>query len=113
MSIEVEDGELAKLTGKRKAKKTGGAAEYPPRWVRIPTRGRCPETGFTRPAIYDLINAGKIKTACIRKPGTVRGQRFVYLPSLLALLDREAEREARRIEREAKAKKSEVDHASA
>lgn len=70
---------------------------YPTRWIRLPVKGHCPETGLSRAAMYQLIAEGKIKTACIRRPGTVRGQRLVYLPSVLEFLDREAEKEAKRI----------------
>jgi len=69
------------------------APTYPPRWIRLPVRGHCPETGLSRAAAYDLIRQGKIKSACIRKPGAVRGQRLVFLPSVLELLDRLAEKE--------------------
>jgi hypothetical protein len=70
-------------TAKRKP-----AAAYPVRWIRMPTRGHCPETGLSRAAAYQLIAAGKIRSACIRKPGASRGQRLIYLPSVLEFLDR-------------------------
>jgi len=66
------------------------AGEYPQRWIRLPTRGRCPETGLSRGTFYALISTGKIKSACLRRPGTVRGARFVWLPSVFELLDRAA-----------------------
>jgi hypothetical protein len=28
---------------------------YPPRWIRLPTRGHCPHTGLSRAAYYELI----------------------------------------------------------
>lgn len=81
----------AEITGR---KRKPAAATYPPRWIRLPTRGYCPETGLSRAAAYQLIAAGKIKSACIRKPGAVRGQRLVFLPSVLEFLDRCAEGES-------------------
>ncbi|OGV67755.1 MAG: hypothetical protein A2283_12405 [Lentisphaerae bacterium RIFOXYA12_FULL_48_11] len=77
-------------------KGTGTVGNYPPRWIRLPKRGHCPETGLTRAAFYQLIQGGRIKTAVLKRPGTVRGQRFVFLPSVLQLLDKAAEVEARR-----------------
>ena len=73
------------------------APAYPPRWIRLPSRGHCPETGLSRAAAYQLIAAGKIKSACIRKPGAVRGQRLVFLPSVLEFLDRCAESETKHV----------------
>ena len=71
--------------------------KYEPRWIRLVTRGHCPITGLSRAAAYDLIRQGKIKSACIRKPGAVRGQRLVYLPSVLELLDRCADQESKHL----------------
>lgn len=62
------------------------------RWIRIPTRGRCPETGLTRPHYYQLINEGRIKSACLRKPGNLTGVRLVWLPSVLAYIERHVEK---------------------
>ena len=89
-------------TGRTKPTKAG--TTYPPRWIRLPSKGRCPETGFTRPSLYALIASGQVKTACIRRPGTVRGQRFIFLPSLLSLLDRAATEEAGRLASKASVK---------
>ena len=61
------------------------------RWIRIPTRGRCPYTGLTRSYFYELINAGKIKSACLKRPGTVRGARLIWLPSVLAYIEKHIE----------------------
>ena len=61
------------------------------RWIRIPTKGRCPETGLTRPHFYQLINAGAIKSACLKKPGNLTGVRLVWLPSVLAYIERHVE----------------------
>ncbi len=69
---------------------------YPDRWVKAPVKGYCPHSGLTRPALYDLSAAGKIKTACIRKPGAIRGNRLFHLGSILAFLDVEANATAAR-----------------
>ena len=57
-------------------------------WIRLPKRGPCPHTGLTRPFFYDLIKKGKIKTACLRKPGALRGVRLVWLPSVSAYVEK-------------------------
>ena len=55
---------------------------YPNRWVRLPSRGTEPNTGLTRGFLYQLINAGKIKTASLKRPGSLKGVRLIWLPSL-------------------------------
>lgn len=77
-------------------RKSPDLSKYPDRWIKAPTRGRCPECGFTRPALYELAAAGKIKTASIRKPGALRGSRLFHLGSIFAFLDLEAEKTAAR-----------------
>jgi hypothetical protein len=67
------------------------ARRYPQRWIRLPRRGVDPDTGLTRAFFYQLINEGKIRTASLRRPGTVRGTRLVWLPSVMELLDRAAD----------------------
>ncbi len=69
---------------------------YPDRWIKSPVRGYCPETGLTRAAFYQLADSGKIKTACIRQPGAIRGNRLFHLGSVLAFLDATAEETAAR-----------------
>ena len=68
-----------------------GHEKYPLKWIRIPTRGHCPHAGLSRAAYYELIKANKIRTANIRKPGALRGTRLVWLPSIMAYLDRFAQ----------------------
>lgn len=60
------------------------------RWIRLPTKGRCPYTGLTRPFYYLLIRAGKIRSASLRRPGNLTGVRLVWLPSVMVYLDRHA-----------------------
>ena len=68
-----------------------------PQWVGVPSHGHCPISGLSRPHIYNLINDGLIRSACLRQPGAIRGRRLIYLPSLLAYLDRMADAEAERL----------------
>lgn len=79
------------------AKRKPVAPTYPPRWIGLPTRGRCPDTGLSRAHFYQLIDDGRIRSACIRQPGAIRGRRLVYLPSVLEFLDRAADAETVRI----------------
>ena len=58
------------------------------RWIRLPTRGHCPYTGLCRAAYYQLISAGKIKSACLRRPGALRGTRLIWLPSIMSYINR-------------------------
>ena len=62
------------------------------RWIRLPTRGRCPVTGLSRPHFYALIGQGEIKSACLRRPGCTTGVRLVWLPSVLAYIEAHVEK---------------------
>ena len=66
----------------------GGEETYPAKWIRLPTRGRCPHTGLSRAAYYELIKASRIRTANLKRPGALRGTRLVWLPSIMTYLDR-------------------------
>ncbi|MEI6787405.1 MAG: hypothetical protein WCL49_02890 [bacterium] len=61
---------------------------YAAKWIRLPTRGRCPHTGLSRAAYYELIKASRIRTANLKRPGALRGTRLVWLPSIMSYLDR-------------------------
>ena len=65
-----------------------GDATYAAKWIRLPTRGRCPHTGLSRAAYYELIKANRIRTANLKRPGALRGTRLVWLPSIMTYLDR-------------------------
>jgi hypothetical protein len=65
-----------------------GDATYAAKWIRLPTRGRCPHTGLSRAAYYELIKANRIRTANLKRPGALRGTRLVWLPSIMTFLDR-------------------------
>lgn len=58
------------------------------RWIRLPSKGRCPHTGLSRAWYYSAIARGQIKSACIRRPGALTGIRLIWLPSVLALIER-------------------------
>ena len=59
-----------------------GTGKYE-RWVRLPKRGHEQNCGLSRPFIYELIRTGKVRSACIRKPGRRTGCRLVWLQSLM------------------------------
>lgn len=58
-----------------------------PVWVRCPTRGAEHYTGFRRSKLYELANAGLIRSTSIRKPGQIKGVRLFHLGSLLDYID--------------------------
>jgi len=60
------------------------------RWVRLPSRGREPNTGLSRAHIYQLIRSGQIKTASLKQPGKLTGVRLVWLASLMDFIERHA-----------------------
>lgn len=68
-----------------------------PQWVGVPAKGHCPYSGLSRPHIYNLVNDGIVRSACLRQPGAIRGRRLIYLPSLLAYLDKCADEETARL----------------
>ena len=61
------------------------------RWIRLPSRGREPITGLSRAYFYELIKAGKIKSANIKKPGALTGCRLIWLPSVLSYSEKHAQ----------------------
>ncbi len=72
------------------ASDNAGGEKYPGKWIRLPMRGHCPHTGLSRAAFYELIKTNKIRTASLKKPGTVRGARLIWLPSVMAYLEKYA-----------------------
>ena len=65
------------------------AATMPePEWIRIPQASAW--CGMCRSALYQLINAGKIKSVSMRERGTTRGTRLISFPSLRAYLEARA-----------------------
>jgi hypothetical protein len=43
--------------------------------------------GLSRTTLLELIELGEIKSAVIRKPGSLKGIRLIFLPSLDSYLD--------------------------
>jgi hypothetical protein len=56
-------------------------------WVGLPTKPGERLQGLSRSAVYQGIDSGKIKTACIRQPGKLTGKRLVWLPSVMAYIE--------------------------
>ena len=44
--------------------------------------------GLSRTTIFELSEAGLIKTVALRKPGAIKGIRLVFMPSLLEYLEK-------------------------
>ena len=65
---------------------TNGAKPFE-RWVRLPNKPGERLQGLSRAAIYNLIQAGKIKTANIRTPGKLTGIRLVWEQSLVDFIE--------------------------
>lgn len=61
------------------------------RWIRLPKKGYCPLCGLSRSHLFALIQAGKVKTRSLRKPGNSRGPRLIYLPSVFEYIENEGE----------------------
>ena len=55
-----------------------------PVWIRAPKSGCEFYSGFSRAKLYQLADAGSIRTASIREPGKLRGTRLFNLESILA-----------------------------
>ena len=64
---------------------TDGA--WPNVWCGLPTKAGQRLMGLPRSAFYTGINEGKIKSACIKKPGALTGKRLVWLPSVLSYIE--------------------------
>ena len=58
----------------------GASGSIVPEFIRIPDVERF--SGVKRGHTYALINAGLIKSVCLRKPGAKTGVRLVHLQSL-------------------------------
>jgi hypothetical protein len=50
-------------------------------------------TGLCRSHLYALQDEGKIRSACLRRPGALRGKRLWHMPSLLDFLRKQMEAE--------------------
>ena len=64
-----------------------------PIWVRAPRSGQTEfYTGLGRGKLYQLASSGRLKTAVLKAPGTIRGVRLFNLKSLLHYVDSCTER---------------------
>lgn len=61
---------------------TNGAGQFE-KWVRLPTKPGERLQGLSRATIYNLIDAGLIKSASLKQPGKLTGIRVIWLPSLM------------------------------
>jgi hypothetical protein len=59
----------------------------PEQWVGLPTRAGQRLQGLSRSAIYQGIDKGRIKSACIKKNGALTGKRLVWLPSVISYIE--------------------------
>ena len=58
-------------------------------WIRLPTKGRCPRTGLCRSHFYSLIDAGDIRSSCLkRNPNARTGVRLVALEDVLEYIQK-------------------------
>jgi hypothetical protein len=48
-------------------------------------------TGLSRSHLYALQNEGKIRSACLRKPGAIRGRRLWHMGSVISFLNSQIE----------------------
>ena len=56
-------------------------------WVRLPVKQKDRLQGLSRTTIFELIEAGFVKSAVLTKPGSKRSIRLIFLPSLLDYLE--------------------------
>lgn len=58
-----------------------------PEYVRLPRTGEKETfTGLGRSKLWEILQSGRVKSICLRKPGALRGARLIQLDSLLAYL---------------------------
>ncbi len=61
------------------------------RWVRLPTKPGERLHGQSRSYLYNLIDAGLVKSASLKQPGKLTGVRVIWLPSLMEFIERHVE----------------------
>lgn len=90
-SYESNASSTSAPTAKQRAKELLTIAQQGlPVWVRAPKRGPERYTGLTRPKLYALAAAGKIRSTSLREPGMKFGTRLFHLPSILAFIETHA-----------------------
>ena len=60
-------------------------------WMRLPTRGRDPVFGLSRPWYYDAIKRGLIRSSCLRRKGALTGVRLVNVASVRQYIEKHIE----------------------
>jgi hypothetical protein len=73
----------------------GAIASHLPEFGRVPDLERL--FGLKRGVVYQLIRRGKIKTVCLRQPGSFTGTRLVHLQSVRDFLHSRVETGPRRV----------------
>jgi predicted DNA-binding transcriptional regulator AlpA len=58
------------------------------KWERLPTRAGERLQGMSRATIYNLIDAGLVKSASCKQPGKLTGIRVIWLPSLMDYIEK-------------------------
>jgi excisionase family DNA binding protein len=56
-----------------------------PEWVRV--KEACAYSRISKPKLYQLLNAGKIKSVSLRERGQIRGTRLISFDSLRSFLN--------------------------
>jgi hypothetical protein len=74
---------------KRDAESGPASSYYLPEFANSATAQRL--TGLCRSHLYALQNEGKIRSACLRKPGAIRGKRLWHMGSLISFLNSQIE----------------------
>ena len=69
----------------REAESGPATQELVPQYIN--SKGLAKLTGLTRSHAYLLYSEGKIDSVCIRRPGSTRGKRLWYVPSVLKFLN--------------------------
>lgn len=59
-----------------------------PEWLRV--KEACEYSRLSKPKLYQLINAGRIKSVSLRERGQIRGTRLISSDSLRAFLESRA-----------------------
>jgi len=68
---------------------TRDPSTMPPEWLRVPDAMRL--FGVTRSILYRWIADGRIRSTCLRQPGSQRGIRLLSYASLAAYIEQAAQ----------------------
>jgi hypothetical protein len=67
--------------------KVASPAQLDDDWIRLPVKQKDRLQGLSRTTLFELVEAGHIKSAVLRKPGSKRSIRLISKSSLLAYLE--------------------------